>query len=111
MICFTRGICALGTNQNIYHAGKNFSCPRNILPADSHPNNKRLALVLRVGWMLSGPVNNSCISVNNPMLLSHVMKILSEFIDTNNILKDGLSKVWFHLKERNTNSENYCFEF
>ena len=73
-------------------------------------NNKRLALVLRVGWMLSGPVNNSCISANNPMLLSHVMKILSEFIDTN-ILKDGLSKVWFHLKERNTNSENYCFEF
>ena len=49
--------------------------------------------------MLSGPVNNSCISVNNPILLSHVMKIQPEFIDTNNILKDGLSKVWFHLKE------------
>ena len=61
--------------------------------------------------MLSGPVNNPSISVNNPLLLSHVMKIQSGFIDTNNILKDGWNKVWFHLKERNTNSENDCVDF
>ena len=45
------------------------------------------------------------------VLLSHVMEIQSEFMDTNNVLKQDLNNVWLDLKEPNTDSESDCFDF
>ena len=56
-----------------------------------------IALDTKVGWILSRPVNNPSVSVNNSVLLSHVMEVRSEFMDTN-VLKQNLNKVWFDLK-------------
>ena len=56
-----------------------------------------IALDTKVGWILSRPVNNPSVSVNNSVLLSHVMEVQSEFMDTN-VLKQNLNKVWFDLK-------------
>ena len=39
------------------------------------------------------------------------MEIQSEFIDTNDGLKQDLNKVWFNSKETNANSEGDCFDF
>ena len=61
--------------------------------------------------MLSGPVNNPSVSVNDSVLLSHVVEVQSEFRDTNNVLKQDLNKVWFDLKETNADSESVCFDF
>ena len=52
-----------------------------------------IALDAKVGWILSGPVNNPSVSVNNSVLLSHVMEVQSEFMDTNNVLKQDLNKL------------------
>ena len=68
-------------------------------------------LDIKVGWILSGPVNNPYVSVNNSVLLSHVMEVQSEFMDTNNVLKQDLNKVWFDFKETNADSESDCFDF
>ena len=59
---------------------------------------------------LSGPVNNPSASVNNSILLSLVMEVQSEFMDTN-VLKQYLNKVWFDLKETYAYSESNCFDF
>ena len=39
------------------------------------------------------------------------MEIQSEFMDTNNVSKQDLNKVWLDLKETNTESESDCFDF
>ena len=39
------------------------------------------------------------------------MEVQSEFMDTNNALKQDLNKVWFDLKETNKDSEKDCFYF
>ena len=39
------------------------------------------------------------------------MEIHSEFIDTSNVLKHNLSKMWFDLKEINANSESDPLDF
>ena len=39
------------------------------------------------------------------------MENQSEFIDTNNVLKHDLNKMWFHLKETNIYSQSDCFDF
>ena len=39
------------------------------------------------------------------------MEIQSEFIGTNDGLKQDLNKVWFNSKETNANSEGDCFDF
>ena len=65
----------------------------------------------KVDWILSAPVNNSSASVNNSVLLSHVMEIQFEVRDTNNVLKQDLNKVLFDLKETNTDSESHYFDF
>ena len=44
-----------------------------------------IALDTKVGWILNGPVNNPSASVNNSVLLSHILEIQSEFLDTNNV--------------------------
>ena len=64
----------------------------------------------KVGCILSGPVNNLSASVNNSVLLSHVKEIQSEF-KVKNVLKQDLNKVWYDLKETNTDSESDCFDF
>ena len=65
----------------------------------------------KVDWILSAPVNNSSASVNNSVLLSHVMEIQFEVMDTNNVLKQDLNKALFDLKETNTDSESHYFDF
>ena len=55
------------------------------------------ALDTKVDWILSGTVNNPSVSINNSALL-HVMAVQSEFMNTNNVLKKDLNKVWFDLK-------------
>ena len=40
-----------------------------------------IALDTKLGWILSAPVNNPFASVNNSVLLSHVMEVQSEFMD------------------------------
>ena len=39
------------------------------------------------------------------------MEVQSEFMDTNNVLKQDLNKVWFALKETNPESKSDCFDF
>ena len=39
------------------------------------------------------------------------MEVQFEFMDTDNVLKQDLSKVLFDLKEANTDSESDCFDF
>ena len=39
------------------------------------------------------------------------MEVQSEFMDTINVLKQDLNKVWFDLKEANADSESDCFYF
>ena len=39
------------------------------------------------------------------------MELQSKFMDTNNVLKQNLNKVWFDLKETNAYSESDCFDF
>ena len=39
------------------------------------------------------------------------MEIQSEFMDTDDVLKQDLNKVWFNLKEPNADSESDCFDF
>ena len=39
------------------------------------------------------------------------MEVQSEFMDTKNILKQDLNKVWFDLKGANADSEHDCFDF
>ena len=58
-----------------------------------------IALDTKVGWILSGPVNNPSASANSSVL-SHVTEVQSEFMDANNILE-----------ETNTNAESDCFSF
>ena len=70
-----------------------------------------MALNTKVVWILSGSVNNPSVRVNNSVLLSHVMEVQCEFMDTNNVLKQDLNKVWFDLKEINADSESDCFDF
>ena len=70
-----------------------------------------IALDTKVGWILNGPVNNPSASVNNSVLLSHILEIQSEFLDTNNVWKQYLNKELFDLKETNTDSESHCFDF
>ena len=65
----------------------------------------------KVGRILNGPVNDPSASVNNSVLLSHVLEIQSEFLDTNNVWKQYLNKALFDLKETNTDSESHCFDF
>ena len=66
-----------------------------------------IAFDTKLGWILSGPVNNPFVNVNN----SHVMEIQSEFMGTNNVLKHDLNKVWLDLKETNKDSASDCFDF
>ena len=119
--CFVKELSAPLNNQNINLTKENFHYIRNILLADSNPNNESLsidiligadyywsiinnqvmktkeeptiALDAKVGWILSGPVNNPSVSVNNSVLLPHVMEVQSEFMDTNNVLKQDLNKL------------------
>ena len=136
--CFAKEICAPLNNQNTNLAKQNFPHIKNVLLAVSNPNNESLsidilfgadyywsiinnqfikskegpiALDTKVGWMLRGPVNNPSVSVNDSVLLSHVVEVQSEFRDTNNVLKQDLNKVWFDLKETNADSESVCFDF
>ena len=136
--CFGKEICAPLNNQNIKLAKENCSHTGNILLADSNTNNESssidvfigtdyywsiinkqviktkegpIALDTKVDWILSGPVKNPSISVNNSVLLSHVMKVQFEFMDTNNVLKQDLNKVWFDSKKTNADSESDCFDF
>ena len=53
-----------------------------------------MALDTKLGWILSGPVNNLSVSVNNSVSLSQVMEVQSEFMDTNNALKQDLMYVY-----------------
>ena len=39
------------------------------------------------------------------------MEIQPEFMGKNNVLNRDLNKVWFDLKETNTDYENNCFDF
>ena len=51
-----------------------------------------IALDMKVGWILSGPVNNLSASVNNFVLFLHAMEVQLEFMDINNILKQDLKR-------------------
>ena len=136
-ICFAKEICPQWNNQSIKLERENSPHIKNILLANSNLNNESLsidmlirvdyywssinnqviktkerpiALDTKVGWILSRPVNNPSVSVNNSVLLSHVMEVQSELMETN-ILKQNLNKVWFDLKETNADSESDCFDF
>ena len=100
--CFGKEICAPLSNQNIKLAKENFPHIKNILLADSNPNNESLSTDIligadyywsiinnqviktkegpitldpKVGWILSGPVNDPSVIINNSVLLSHVMEV------------------------------------
>ena len=70
-----------------------------------------IVLDTKVGWTLSRSVNIPSAIANNSVLLSHVMEVQSEFMDANNVLKQDLNKVWFDLKETNTDLEGDHFDF
>ena len=133
--CFVKDICAPLTNQNINYA-KTFSHIQNLTLADNNPNNKKLKVDLligadfywsvvtnhiikgkegpvvlntKVGYVLSGPLNNDE-SKNSSVLMSHVMKIQSEFIDTKTSLKNDLNKVWPEINCHDIEENDY-FDF
>ena len=48
-----------------------------------------VALNRKVGYVLSGPIDNSHQDVNNSVMLTHVMKVLAEIIHSYNRIKDA----------------------
>ena len=120
--CFVKVICSPITSQNLSFAKREYAHLRNINLADSNIDNKNLnidiligadfywdivldgfvrgnggpvAINTKVGFVLSGPLTNSCNkNKNNSVMLTHVMKVQAEIIAENDSIVNDFSKVW-----------------
>ena len=132
--CFVKDICTPITSQNLSFAKREYAHLRNINLADSNIDNKNsnidtligadfywdiildgfvrgnsgpVAINTKVGYVLSGPLTNSCNkNKNNSVMLTHVMKVQAEIISENDSIVNDFSKVW---SEEN-NLKNYLYE-
>ena len=70
-------------------------------------NSGPVAINTKVGYVLSGPLTNSCNkNKNNSAMLTHVMKVQAEIISENDSIVNDFSKVW---SEEN-NFKNFPYE-
>ena len=120
--CFVKDICTPITLQNLSFAKREYAHLKNFNLADSNIDNKNLnidiligadfywdivldgyvcgnsgpvAINTKVGYVLSGPLTNSCNeNKNNFVMLTHVMKVQAEIISENDSIVNDFSKVW-----------------